>query len=587
MNPPTSIINHLLQGFLLLLGITFLVSVGYLLSLDYEEFTIQALSIAEKPNWKTYFQSSIFPANRFLWLKTILPCLAPFYYGLLWVVYQKSSTISNQIYQFGIRTRDILSACFYFPNKSERLFIRLLFLLFATRGIWQLYHYELQYDEAWTYNHFISKGFLVSAISPNNNHILYTLFASLFDWLPIASKYAIRLPIWLGGLFFSGIFYGILRRHLGWKLALVAISCFIFSPAISFYSLYARGYIFQIGFTLIAWGALWRLIDHSPSKNYYWSVWTIANILGIYSVPTHFYAWLGLNLVTLPFLIFFSQLSVRKWIIANISIVACCILLFAPLLVTNGLTILVHAASGQTVIGESFWEYQNRVSDWLLIGGGRGTLVYPAFCLLILLSLGFVYYYRNNPNQLFPAVSCLMFLSLPTLVGSILGGHTPYRAWCFLTIFIVLLPPLIIHTLRFYRYVNSIAFVVGLAGILFTGWRSEVHYFIHWSENLDREAIRIANVLLEHEVDTCYFFSNYDKPLLVYYFKQKQRHLSTPMAFPTSKDYRPFLKEEIQYPAVLWDKDDYQATTVEKEWIEEYYPTIWYKNERIEIRAPN
>lgn len=587
-NPLKSPILLIIIKFIALsLGLLFLTMGLGLFSIDYEQFTHIALSIADKPNWKDYFQTSVFPAQRFelikiLWLISVPVCLA-----VLGLTYKQAHKISSAIYSFFDKTKDILLQIYSFENNKEKWLVGVVFLLFLSRGIWQIYHYELQYDEAWTYNHFVSKGVLVSAISPNNNHIFYTLLASLFDWIPVASKYTLRLPVLLGGLCFGSIFYGLLRKQLGWKLALVSISFFLFSPAISFYSLYARGYIFQIGFTIIAWGALWRMVSASGSKSYYWSVYAIATILGIYSVPTHIYAWVATNVVFLLFWLTKNEdLSFRPWFVSNSIIVIVCVFLFAPLLLTNGLNILLGAASGQTVTGESFWEYQNRVSDWLLIGGGRGTVVYPYYCLLLLTTIGILYYYRTDKSKQFVAVSSLVFLLLPTLIGLIMGGHTPYRAWCFLTIFLALIPTLVLNIFRFYKYVHQLVGTTALILSSFTLWRAEVHYFIHWSEDLDRKAIDLAHVLLEHEVDTCYFFSNYDKPLLVYYYYQADKQLYAPMAFPSSKDYQPFLDSTTLYPAVLWDKEDYTPTLAEEMWLEKYYPVVWYQNQRVAIRAP-
>lgn len=559
-----------------------------LFSIDYEQFTSTALFLADKPDWKGYFQTSVFPVQRFELLKILWLITSPFFLILIWFIYRQSQKISPAIELFFQKTKAILLQIYSFEDAKEKWLVSFAFLVFIVRGCWQMYHYELQYDEAWTYNHFVSKGFLVSAISPNNNHIFYTLLASIFDWLPIASKYTLRLPVLLGGLFFGSIFYGLLRRQLGWKLALMTISLFLFSPAISFYSLYARGYIFQMGFTLIAWGALWRLVSESNSRNYYWSVYTIATILGIYSVPTHVYAWLGLNIIYIILLLSKNTiLSLRSWMLANSVLVGICSLLFAPLLLTNGLNILLGAASGQTVAGESFWEYQNRVSDWLLVGGGRGTVVYPFFGLLVGITACLIYYYRDDKPKQFVTISSLIFLLLPTFISLCVGGHTPYRAWCFLIIFLAVIPALLLNTLRFYEYVNQLVLVSTIIFSSLIFWRSEVHYFIHWSEKLDREAIILADKLLAQEIATCYFFSNYDKPLLVYYYLQAGKKLSTPMAFPNSKDYQPFLtKNNPLYPAVLWDKEDYTPTAAEKQWLEQHYPIIWYQNQRVAIRAP-
>ena len=62
-------------------------------------------------------------------------------------------------------------------------------------------------------------------------------------------------------------------------------------------------------------------------------------------------------------------------------------------------------------------------------------------------------------------------------------------------------------------------------------WRMEVHYAIRWSEIPDRDAVIISDVLMNKRIDECYFFSNYDKPLIEYYFLRKGKKLKTAMVF--------------------------------------------------------
>ena len=114
-------------------------------------------------------------------------------------------------------------------------------------------------------------------------------------------------------------------------------------------------------------------------------------------------------------------------------------------------------------------------------------------------------------------------------------------------------------------------------------WRTEVHYAIRWSADLDKEVKQIATTLLDHNFSEVYLFSNYDKPLLEYYYLQDQQRLKVFMAVPNSKNYAPFVNAPI-YQVVLWDKEDRVASQEEQAWLEQYYSEVLYEDDRVVLR---
>jgi hypothetical protein len=166
-----------------------------------------------------------------------------------------------------------------------------------------------------------------------------------------------------------------------------------------------------------------------------------------------------------------------------------------------------------------------------------------------------------------------------------LGTQPPYRVWCCLAIFVALIIPLIGS---FYTSKIKSSFVLFFLAILlstFSIWRTEVHYAIRWSAELDKEVKKIATTLLDNEFSEVYLFSNYDKPLLEYYYLQNQQRLKVFMAMPDSKNYAPFVNAPI-YEVVLWDKEDRVASPKEQAWLEQYYPSILYEDHRVVLRKP-
>ena len=147
--------------------------------------------------------------------------------------------------------------------------------------------------------------------------------------------------------------------------------------------MYARGYIFQLFFTILAtWASL--KLAHKNGSNYFWLIWSLANILGFYSVPTYAYIWVILN-AFLSIYVLAKKAKIKPWIWSNIFVLLITGLLYFPFLITNGFNTLVAIASTKAPQGEAFLNYQDKVADWILFGGGRLTPVYWFWCLLLLL----------------------------------------------------------------------------------------------------------------------------------------------------------------------------------------------------------
>lgn len=550
---------------------------------EYETFTTFILEAVEKQDWRSYFEQSVFPATRYQQVRYLGLTLFLLWCGSFYWLWRNIAVVADKIYAVVNEIKSQIQQQVQQTTPQEKIVLGLLLLVFALRGLWQMHRYELQYDEAWTYNHFVSKGFLIAAISPNNNHIFYTLLACISDSLPLAAKYSLRLPVYLGGLLTCLLFYGFARNRWGTAWALVSLAWFAFSPSIVFYSMYARGYIFQILATVLAIWTTLKVMETKHKQGFYWLLWGLANGLGMYSVPTHAYVWLLLNIVLLLAKFQQAAFAWKTWCWTNVILGIVLMLCYLPLLVTNGADLLLGAAAQSSAGGEYWWNYQDKVSDWLLLGGGRHTPVYWFVCVLIaaLMLLGWKSFKdKKRRNELLIAI---LFLSFPTVLNFTLGTQPPYRVWCFLVVSIAMCIPIIGAKLL----PKQPSLVLGCLAIslsLFGFWRTEVHYFINWSKQLDKDAVVVSQRLLEQNIDECYFFSNYDKPLLECYHLRAGRRLKTAMIDAVSKNYAPFIDGRI-YQAVLWDKEDRISTAAEQAWLKKHYPALIYENSRIQIYA--
>lgn len=566
-----------------ILGLFLLGASLYTSLTSYEQFTDVLLQAVHKSNWRSYFQSTVLPLSHY----TVLPYLLGgcFFCWLLispWYS-QKSQAWSRLLLLFLRQSQQELTSFWRQRTRIESLFLCLIIGAACIRMFYYIEQYALQYDEAWTYNHFISNGLLVAAISPNNNHILYTLLACLTDLLPLSGQYTLRLPVLMGGVALLLTFYKLARQSSSLNWALLGLTFLAFAPAASLYSLYARGYIFQILFTVIAISASWQLVASTNKRAYQWTWWSIAHILGLYSVPTHAYVLL----LTSSFLLWkgcHSRAFLKAWGQANWAVIFFSCLLYAPYFLTNGSRVLWTVAS-QNSGGEALWSYQDKVADWLLWGGGRGTSVYGFWLMLVGTLLVFYYKKIRGEKTQELAELVLLFLLFPTFLNVLIGTQPPYRIWCFLSPFLGLWLVIIGQVVRS-SWGNKKSLLLSIIVVISTySWRLEKHYALQWSAQLDWQVKNIAHQLLKTNIQQCYLFSNYDKPLLEYYYLRQGKRLNAIMASPNSKDYAPFQKHPL-YEAVLWDMEDRKATPEEEAWLEHHYPVTIYKDARVQLRLP-
>ncbi|MCP4437910.1 MAG: hypothetical protein GY810_03120 [Aureispira sp.] len=523
---------------------------------DYASFTDLILEYVQKVDWKNYFQKQVFPIERFSLSRSLLLGGWGFLVAYAFILYKKIDDWATSLCQFTKWGKQSLQQQFRAIGEESKLektlFYSLLGIL-AIQGLFNIYSYELQYDEVWTYNHFVSKGILVSIGSPNNNHIFYTLLASIIDWLPIGAKYTMRLPSYIGGLLLSTLFYLFIQSKFNYRIALVVLAYFAFSPPVNTYMLYARGYIWMMFFAL---GALWAGLKvlKTPQINNFWIVYILTNCLGVYSNPVYLFHFILLNpFILISYISSSKWAAVSQWFKANVFIAVILIVLHAPLLATNGLSFLTNAASTSPINDFSvFWLYINRVADWWWWGQGV-YLYWIVLLLVILLIIVLVRFWKKQHIRHLTLLS-LGYILMPTLLYSFLGNETPYRAWCFVIIYIAIALTLVLYLLEPYiKWTGPKLITAMLVLSICTTYSAWQHYFINWSGEIDLEAKKIAKQLQKLEADEVYSFSRYNKPLLQFYYLTKGESLKVYMPFSKSKDYLDFGSRA--FDAVIWEKD--------------------------------
>lgn len=564
-----------------LLGLGLLSVLILLWAFDYEDFTTLLLDVVDKADWRDYFKQAVFPPSRFFLARYLLIFLLLAYLPLLWICFRKAKSWSAWIVETGSYFYKAFFAVYKTFSTKELVGFGLVFLLFLLRSLFHIEYYEIDYDEAWTYNHFSSKGFIVSMISPNNNHILYTITSSFLDYLPIPTKYVVRLPALLSVAAMLSIFFAFTHKRFGYSAAIVGLAFLAFSPSVNAYAILGRGYGFMLFFTLLSYIALDGINTKAAERKYYWGLYIGSAILGVYSNPAFFLLWLPLAALFLGKYLYtnFTIAQLKIFIFSHFFIFAPLLFLHLPLVLSNGLSTLGDASTAavdpEGVMDAGFWYYLHRVADWLLCG--HKWLLFPVWIGFALLFLCLSVYKRQERSVSFPLLTIFVLMSVPLFWMLLTRMQIPYRLWCGAVIFLAMGIAIVVSL---FVKKGAILFAILLATMMV--FASETHYFLNWSATLDREAKKIANILISTtDISECYSFSRYDKPLLTYYFNIYNRPFKCWMPFKESKDYRPF--EERIYQAVLLDIDDYNPTAADWAQIKAADYQLIYENYRIKL----
>lgn len=518
---------------------------------DYTAFSDIILALAGREEMRSYWETKLLPAARFDWLRLGLLVLSGLLLLTLFWAWRGLAGWAKNL-NIGRRLVGEELAAFRTKIHEAKAWERWTFWgvlgLLALRGLWNISFYALQYDEAWTYNNFVHNGLLISALSPHNNHILYTELAALLDFLPISGKWMLRLPVFGFGLAVWLLWLWGWRRYLSWRDSFLQSIGLLIAPTFMMYAMYGRGYMLAICFGLLH---LWALSGLLEGKGRRW-VWllALARVLGTYSLPTYIYIWLAAELA---YVLAGGRAVWRGWLLSGLILVG----LYAPFLLTNGMGILSGAAAAEYSWADH-WRLFHKLADWMLFGADFVGLGYFS----LFLAVGAMWRGRKASGQ----VRIWYFFSGFLLIMPLFAFfYQPLRVWSVQLLaysFLFGRISLWLFALLFRSPIKK-PFIISIILFILVGqWQAYRHYEINWSAGIDKTAEHLGELLAAHRIEELYTFSRYDKPLLEYYhLRRTGRRLKTYMPYKESVDYQAF--EAGVYAAVLLDIEDYQPTAAD------------------------
>ncbi|MFI5124943.1 MAG: hypothetical protein ACHQDF_06430 [Chitinophagales bacterium] len=445
----------------------------------------------------------------------------------------------------------VIAACRAHSKRERIIFLTVLFLIFL-RSLGYIIFWDLQYDEMWAYNYFTASPFYFSFFM-YSNYPLYEISTHLFKWLPFPEKINIRLPVLIMGLMSAALLYSCLFRLFKKQLpALAGMVLFACMPPVTTYMILGRGVVFELFFAIAAVFSLLEWLRYPEQKDKL-IIYILANILGMYSMPTHLYYW-----VCLLFLAFTvnrsGKIVLRKFFLANLWIIPGVFLCYLPILLGSGISFLGEAITGGIGTFRSTWQklplVMNGISDFIT-GFDWGLTILILVCILLILFRK--HFARSYPLIAFSLIICV----LPGLLFIIQRFYVPVRTVAFICLSIPLIVSVLIHELQFAGKPALYVFVL-LAG-LFAAGVSHLNGAINWSRKLDRQVKELSQFFLDKGISTCYdnspgshFFYYY--PGIEYYFRQSGRTIRLTISDSRSLRYKAFSGSD-HYDCIISLKD--------------------------------
>ena len=466
--------------------------------------------------------------------------------GLFYVYCKRAIASLTNCLQSDIQTAD-----------NKRLFFAIipigifLFQLFLA-AIW-----PFQYDEAWSYNYHIGNNFFASFLLPNN-HIFYTIVAYFFNKLPFPHEVSVRLPLILGSFFAFIFFYYFLRQHVGKRTAWIGALFFYSSCPVTFYSFYARGYLFVILFAILFLVASYKWLVSQCLNRQALILLSIAFILSVYSVLTAVYFFIPSYMV-LVWECYKVNKSKMKTLMLSIGVcIFILLLLNTPSLISGHGANLAKVAQGQITLDVPFFKLYLFANEYFMLGTKAfgGALYLFTFVIIVVL------FRFTERRKSYPLSICFLGFAMPFFFLYVQKVFLAERIVVHFIIYFSIVFALLIQQVakyldfKMFRVVNHWLFLFLFSALLVTiNLHAALnHHYFNWSLDSDKSIKKMATVMKQRGIDSLYLFADYAKPGIQYYYKIDQMAITLLMPQVGSLDYSKYDSTQL-YPSIIWETD--------------------------------
>ena len=507
----------------------------------------------QKPDLETLIRSRALTARKYRFIQCLCGAGLLLIPVLALIVIRKAGRAGAAMRMAGSSVRNGLREVVrvYRQNTAvQNVSIALAILLVLVKCLYYIHTWDLQYDEMWCYNYLTARPFYFTLFA-YNNYPLFELSTHLFKLLPLSMKINLRMPVLITGILSCVLLYACLRRYCGSHLAaLGGLLVYAFMPVTTLYMLYARGVIFESFFAVAAIFSLFFWVQQGDRK--YLILFSLANAVGMYAMPTHLYLW-GMLFVLGLGACLQRQKALQPFVAANgIALLFSC-LLYLPVLLGSGFSFVAEAVAPRYSYSQIIPNIPAFVASYSsYYTGFRAGIV----CILAVTTGYLLRRKEDRDPVVLPLVWILCFF--PLLGYVVQRMVVPYRASGFVALALPLIVSITVQRLQSRVSVRILYPSVLLAAAILLAVSHRCHD-LNWSRPRDRQAVRLSYLFMNRGVRNFYdssagsgFFYFY--PALEYYYGMQHKEIDFSVAAPNSIRFRP-LRPDDGYDCIICRAD--------------------------------
>jgi hypothetical protein len=454
---------------------------------DYSEFTSFIVRLFNSEDKLAQFRSTFLTPQKFILLRIFLLIMALLFAGLVFFV--KKTLIDFLIDEtrddFKQVLQNVMNEIRKLTSTEKAIALFVLFLIAVIR-IYYFFKFPVFVDEAFSYVHFVSKGFLISAFyyPGPNNHIFYSELCVVTDLIFNDPAWVMRMPSILAGLALSAFVFLILKKHVDFQIAILSVIVFSLAEQINFYSTQGRGYILLTLFVFLAAYSLIQVLFQQ--RKFYLFLFAISSVLGFYTLSVFLYPFVCMFLWSL----FVAWRSRDRFMLIKVTgiyllISILVLILYLPVLLLNPSGVIFGNAwvASQDDFYSRFPGYLIRLNDFWW--GGRLSL------LLSLAALTGLIWMSLKQVSKWVLASIVLLLIVP-LMMIVLQKVLPFeRVWLYylpvlslgLSYLIIEIPRLLVPQIKWQSFVGySIIFSALVLCVYFNYSRVEGKTFAYYRD---------------------------------------------------------------------------------------------------------
>jgi hypothetical protein len=359
-------------------------------------------------------------------------------------------------------------------QRNSNGFVLVVFVGLAMLMLYCASTFPIHIDEALTHRHFVSQGWKVAITTYPfpNNHVFFSLLASILVHLPIGSLLAMRLVSVFSGVLTLWLIFVIVKRNSNQWGGLLAGLIWVSSLGGFYYSVHARGYGLQ---TMLFLVCIYSILNYQEARKInkrgtaHLCLLVVSSALGFFTIPTFLFHFVS-GLFALILLVTSNEGSIRKGlstaVIVGSATTSLTLILYAPLFYFTG----VGAITNNQWTQERMWQ---NLSKEQMMSFGIDLLAYIGPAVVAVLILGAILAVINRDGRF---LNMLLVLTIPPVLIMLLTGTAPFpRTFTFLA---ALLTIHAFHFVHKYSLVYVRLFYVGAVIMLMVSTSTLVNTFV-------------------------------------------------------------------------------------------------------------